>query len=148
MKTAKAITRFLLLNTNNMKNEIKKSIQILLLATLIAFVVFSEKNETDAASMATLIGGTTGGVSDLCCNGIIVEFDSNFPTNMNILDGEALIVPLISGLYDSGNEMTEGYNTLGKVTPFGICVTIESECYSVEMMTQVISVGTSPGMAS
>lgn len=130
-----------------MKNETKNSIQIILGAVLVAVFIFSSNNISAQSSSytATLIGGETGGVEEVCCNGVIVSFESVNTLNPNILDGEAIIIPGVSQIYDHGNEMSEGYCALGKVTPYGVCVTIESECYSVEIMTQVISVGTSAG---
>ncbi len=96
--------------------------------------------------MATLIGGTTNGVSDICCNGVVLDFDSISPMNMSILDGEAIFVPIVSRSYDNGNEYSSGYNVIGNLMP-GVCVQVEAECESVESMPVIRNIGTS-GMPS
>ncbi len=101
---------------------------------------------TSTQYTATLIGGTTGGVNDdeVCCNGIVLDFESNFPGNPLILDGYALFVPGLSkGWETDNNHYEEDYNTLGSVRQ-GLCFTPESECYSVETILEVVHVGTSP----
>ncbi len=88
------------------------------------------------------IGGETEGVSDLCCNGLVLEFSSISPLSPWILDGEALFVPGLSAGFANGNEYSEGYNTLGTLMP-GLCLTISSECYTPEYKITVRTVGTS-----
>ena len=95
-----------------------------------------------SAYTATTIGGQTNGVTDLCCNGVVLDFDSINPLNPFILNGEALFVPLLSGSYSNGNEFSSGYNTLGTVVP-GICLTVESECYTPEYKLTIRKIGTS-----
>lgn len=95
-----------------------------------------------SAYTAVAIGGETQGVTDLCCNGVILDFDSVNPLSPWILDGEALFVPGLSSSYENGNEFSSGYNVLGTVRP-GICVTVESECYSVEYHLEIGVIGTS-----
>lgn len=90
---------------------------------------------------ASLIGGQTEGVSDLCCNGTILEFSSVEPQNQNILDGEALWETGKTDSYDYGNEFSEGYWTLGTVSQ-GVCITIESECESSENVQVINLIGT------
>lgn len=88
------------------------------------------------------IGGETQGVADLCCNGIVLDFDSVNPLSPYILDGEALWVPLLSSSYQNGNEFSSGYNVLGTLMP-GLCITIESECYTPEYKITIRTIGTS-----
>lgn len=134
-----------------MKKEIKNSIQILSCAMLLAFFILLAKGVADAQSSsytAMWIAGETGGVEDVCCNGVIVSFESIDSKNQYYLDGEAIIIPGVSKLYSAGNEMSEGYCTLGKVNQYGFCLTISSECESVEQYPQVVAVGTSAGTCS
>lgn len=98
------------------------------------------------ASFATLIGGTTNGVSDVCCNGVVLDFDSVNQANPLILDGEALFDPVLSTSYDNGNEYSSGYNVLGNVMQW-ICITVESECYSSESILRIRNIGTSDGQS-
>ncbi len=91
---------------------------------------------------ATLIGGTTNGVTDVCCNGVVLDFDSVNPLNLAILDGEALFDPILSTSYDNGNEFSSGYNVVGSIMPW-TCITVESECYSVEVIPRIRMIGTS-----
>ena len=103
----------------------------------------SKTAEAQISSYTALsIGGETEGVSDLCCNGIVLDFSSVSPASPWILDGEALWVPLLSASYSNGNEFTSGYNTLGTLMP-GICITIESECYTPEYKITIRTIGTS-----
>lgn len=92
--------------------------------------------------LATLIGGTTDGVTDVCCNGVVLEFSSQNTLNTSILDGEALFVPVVSTSYSSGNEYSSDYATLGTIMP-GLCFDVEDECYSVSSMPIIKTLGTS-----
>ncbi len=94
--------------------------------------------------IATMIGGETEGVSSetTCCNGVVLEFSSDFPANQFILDGEALFVPGISTSYDYGNEYSEGYHTLGTVRQ-GLCFIPDDYCESVESILEIRVIGTS-----
>ncbi len=96
---------------------------------------------------ATLIGGTTNGVTNVCCNGVVLDFDSVNPLNLFILDGEALFDPILSTSYDHGNEFTSGYNVVGTIMPW-TCITVESECYSVEVLPRIRTIGTGGKSAS
>ncbi len=114
------------------------------------YFVFFGKNSVIAQSIditAVAIGGKTEGVSDLCCNGIILDFESIDSGNPWILDGEAIFVPISSQSYDHGNEFTEGYYTLGKLST-GICLTITSECESADVMPQIKVIGTGGAQAN
>jgi hypothetical protein len=124
------------------------TIYVLILCSLIFQYTLTQSSKANAQTsfLATLIGGQTNGVSDLCCNGVVLDFDSVDSTNISILDGEALFVPGISSSYDHGNEYSSGYNTVGNLIT-GLCVTIESECESVDSMPIIISIGTSGGSA-
>lgn len=118
------------------------------------YLVFFGNNSVIAQStggssmMATLIGGTTEGVSDVCCNGIVLEFDSIDSSNMNILDGEALygFSTGVTQSYDHHNEFTEGYYTLGLLSQ-GMCMTIDSECEDSESMPLIKHIGTGGSQA-
>ncbi len=92
--------------------------------------------------LAISIGGETNGVSDVCCNGVVLDFDSVAPLSPWILDGEALFVPGLSASYSNGNEFSSGYNTLGTLMP-GICLTVSSECYTPEYKITIRTIGTS-----
>ncbi len=109
------------------------------------YLVFFGNNSVIAAStgisIATLIGGTTGGVSDVCCNGIVLSFDSIDSSNRSILDGDALWETGSTNSYNYHNEFTEGYYTLGLLSQ-GQCITIESECESAENIPVIKHVGT------
>jgi hypothetical protein len=101
---------------------------------------------TSTQYTATLIGGTTGGVNDdeVCCNGIVLDFESNFPGNPLVLDGYALFVPFISkGWETDDNHYDENYNTLGTVRQ-GLCFLPDDYCESFETILEVVHVGTSP----
>ncbi len=101
---------------------------------------------TSTQYTATLIGGTTGGVNDdeVCCNGVVLDFESNFPGNPLILDGYALFVPFISkGWETDDHHYEEDYNTLGTVRQ-GLCFIPDDYCESFETILEVVHVGTSP----
>lgn len=101
---------------------------------------------TSTQYTATLIGGTTGGINDdeVCCNGVVLDFESNFPGNPLILDGYALFVPFISkGWETDDHHYEEDYNTLGNVRQ-GLCFIPDDYCESFETILEVVHVGTSP----
>lgn len=113
--------------------------------SLFTFLYINEYvNVSNAQSsfMATLIGGTTNGSTDICCNGIILDFDSQDQTNLYILDGEALFMPIFSRSYVEGNEQSSGYNVLGNLVP-GLCLDVEAECESATQIPVIKSIGTS-----
>jgi hypothetical protein len=135
-----------------MKEKLPIILSLCIIATffLVAEKIYFNSQKVSAqssgSSVALLIGGTTEGVSDFCCNGLVLEFDSVNPAIPLILDGEAIFVPGISDSYDNGNEYSEEYNTLGKLGP-GVCVTPDSECESVEYMPEIQVIGTSSGQS-
>lgn len=129
-----------------MKKEINTSIQIILLSIFIftAILIFDEHKKTEAqisGYTGFLIGGTTEGIDEVCCNGVKLSFDSVSPMNQFILDGEALFTPIVSTSYREGNELTQGYCTLGVNFP-GVCLTVSSECYTPEYIMTIRSIGT------
>jgi hypothetical protein len=91
---------------------------------------------------ATLIGGKTKGVTDVCCNGVVLGFSAADKTNIFVLDGDAIFIPGLSNSYLSGNEFTTQYNQLGNLLP-SLCVTVESECESAKEIPMVWHIGTS-----
>ena len=109
--------------------------------------VVAQSGGSGSSYMATLIGGETEGVSDVCCNGIILSFSSINSNNQNILDGDAMFVPKSSESYDNGNEFSEGYNTLGLLSQ-SICLDIAQECESGDIMPQIKVIGTAPSQNS
>jgi hypothetical protein len=143
---------------NQRKNNLstKISVSILFCAFVVAgYFVFYSPNSVIAQSggssfITFLIGGETKGISNsgtpLCCNGIKLEFGSVDSNNQYIVDqGEPVLwEPGMSQSYDSGNEFTQGYNTVGLLTP-GQCITISSECESTENINVIRIIGTSPG---
>lgn len=105
-------------------------------------------------SLVFLIGGETKGISTssdmpLCCNGVKLEFSSIDSNNPYIVDeGEPVLWAFgTTGSYLNGNELTEDYNTLGRLTS-GQCITIISECEATEDINVIKVVGTSPGQSS
>ena len=104
---------------------------------------------TSSQYTATLIDGTTGGINDdeLCCNGIVLDFESRWPENPIFLDGYALFVPGISrGWETEDNQYEEGYNVIGNVRQ-GLCFIPDDYCESVETILEIVHVGTSNGEA-
>jgi hypothetical protein len=97
--------------------------------------------DAQSSFTATLIGGETNGVTDVCCNGVVLDFDSVNPLNLSILDGEALFDPVLSTSYDNGNEYSSGYNVLGNIMPW-MCITVSSECESAEQIPRIRNIGT------
>jgi hypothetical protein len=105
------------------------------------FFTQTPKVDAQTSYTATLIGGETNGVSDVCCNGVVLDFDSINPLNLSILDGEALFDPILSSSYDNGNEYSSGYNVLGNIMPW-MCITVSSECESAEQIPRIRNIGT------
>jgi len=126
------------------KNILKKvgaPVAIIALSLVFSYFYIDHVKKAEAAvSLATLIGGRTLGVIDVCCNGIVLGFTSVQPLNPNILYGSALF-SVGSQSYDHGNEFSAGFCSLGSLIP-NVCVDIESECESSSYMPQVNQIGT------
>lgn len=128
------------------KENIKKTapLTIIVLAVILAFgyqkfPVFAQSS--GGVSTATLIGGETKGITGACCNGLKLEFDSVKPSNIFILDGEALWTDGISQGFDHDNQTSSGYCALGKLRP-ALCFTIISECETSEYIPFITLLGT------
>lgn len=91
--------------------------------------------------LSTLLGGTTGGVRYVCCNGVVLNFNSINPGNPNILDGQALWVPGVTRSYDHTREFLPGFCTVGKLIP-GACMTVSSGCSTPRPMPIIQEIGT------
>lgn len=136
-----------------LRNKIKKYIPIvsaLFLSVVMIGVALFYSSPTVNAQIGALIyrfiGGQTTGIdftnTTLCCNGFWLGFDSVQPSNISIINGDsALWIPGFTQTYDNHNEFTQGYCSLGTIVP-GPCLTVASECYSLEIVPVIQRVGT------
>lgn len=141
------------------KNKFKiVPITILSVGLIITGLILSSENKISSEKvqaqsllsgfMVEHIGGKTKGTGDtMCCNGIVLDFESQEPMNPWILDGEAIFTPGISESYEAYNEFDEGYCTIGKLFTF-ICLDPENECAGGSIMPGILTVGTSPSQCT
>ena len=122
------------------KGNIKKYLPIIIILVAIG-VAFGYQRQASALITSTLIGGQTLGVNGVCCNGVKLGFTSVSTLNPNILQGEALWIPLVSKTYDNDNQTSVGYCALGKLFP-AVCLTIISECTVSEPIPVITLLGT------
>jgi len=140
-----------------MKNKIKKNnptkttseklspFSIIVLALMVATgILFVDHRKSEALStdlIATLIGGHTEGIEDICCNALIISFTRIPLLSIYIVDGKVMYGPSSKG-YQNDNELSEGYCALGTLST-SFCLDPVQECESGELMKEVDLVGTS-----
>lgn len=137
------------INTKNFfKKYVVRNVAFIAIALIAIVVVFTyafiARNNVGAqASIAQMIGGKTQGVQQVCCNGLILGFESVNSAQPLILDGEAIYMPGLSASFSYYLESASSSCSLGKLLGQVPCLDPGEECASSGSYPLIATVGTS-----